>query len=430
MYTPVPIIEVRIWGKAVGAVALDPKLGYYAFEYQPAFLRSGIELAPLTMPIATASEPFVFADLPELTYRRLPGMLADALPDDFGNTLIDAWMAREGVAKSQITSLDRLAYMGKRGLGALEFKPVRGPKPSKSSTAIQLSALVESARRAVEGQIDNDAHAEAALAQIIQVGTSAGGARAKAVISWNPTTHEIRAGQFDVQAGFEHWLIKFDGVGVDERLGVSQDYGRIEYAYHLMARAAGITMSPCRLLEENGRAHFMTKRFDRDGNTKHHLQTLCGLAHLDYRQKATHDVSQVLLTIDRLGLGYAASEEALRRIAFNVMAANCDDHTKNVSFLLREGGVWELAPAYDVTYAYNPKGDWTYQHLMSVNGKFVDISLDDLLVVADRFGIGTAPHVLQQVREAVSSWPDFARQAKVSVSEVTRVGENHQHFSR
>ena len=430
MYTPVPIIEVRIWGKAVGAVALDPKLGYYAFEYQPAFLRSGIELAPLTMPIATASEPFVFADLPELTYRRLPGMLADALPDDFGNTLIDAWMAREGVAKSQITSLDRLAYMGKRGLGALEFKPVRGPKPSKSSAAIQLSALVESARRAVEGQIDNDAHAEAALAQIIQVGTSAGGARAKAVISWNPTTHEIRAGQFDVQAGFEHWLIKFDGVGVDERLGVSQDYGRIEYAYHLMARAAGITMSPCRLLEENGRAHFMAKRFDRDGNTKHHLQTLCGLAHLDYRQKATHDVSQVLLTIDRLGLGYEASEEALRRIAFNVMAANCDDHTKNVSFLLREGGVWELAPAYDVTYAYNPKGDWTYQHLMSVNGKFADISLDDLLVIADRFGIGTAPHVLQQVREAVSSWPDFAGQAKVSVSEVTRVGENHQHFSR
>jgi serine/threonine-protein kinase HipA len=430
VYTPVPIVEVRIWGKAVGAVALDPKLGYYAFEYQPAFLRSGIELAPLTMPIATASEPFVFADLPELTYRRLPGMLADALPDDFGNTLIDAWMAREGVAKSQITSLDRLAYMGKRGLGALEFKPARGPKPSKSSTAIQLSALVESARRAVEGQIDNDAHAEAALAQIIQVGTSAGGARAKAVISWNPTTHEIRAGQFDVQAGFEHWLIKFDGVGIDERLGVRQDYGRIEYAYHLMARAAGIMMSPCRLLEENNRAHFMTKRFDRDKNTKHHLQTLCGLAHLDYRQKATHDVSEVLLTIGRLGLGYAALEEAFRRIVFNVVAANCDDHTKNVSFLLREGGVWELAPAYDVTYAYNPKGEWTYQHLMSVNGKFATISRDDLLLVADRFGVGTAPQVLQQVSEAVSSWPDFAKQAKVSVSEVTRVGENHQRFSR
>jgi serine/threonine-protein kinase HipA len=430
VYTPVSIVEVRIWRKAVGAVALDPRLGYYAFEYQPAFVRSGIELAPLTMPLTAASEPFVFADLPELTYRRLPGMLADALPDDFGNALIDAWMAREGVATSQITSLDRLAYMGKRGMGALEFKPALGPKASKPSTAIELSALVESARRAVQGEIDTDAHAQAALAQIIQVGTSAGGTRAKAVVSWNPATGEIRAGQFDVQAGFEHWLIKFDGVGVDERLGVSQDYGRIEYAYHLMARAAGITMSPCRLVEEHGRAHFMTKRFDRDGNAKHHVQTLCGLAHLDYRQKATHDVSQLLLTIDRLGLGYDAKEEAFRRIAFNVIAANCDDHTKNVSFLLREGGAWELAPAYDVTSAYNPKGEWTYQHLMSVNGKFAAISRDDLLAVADRFGVGTAPEVLQQVNEAVASWPDFARQANVSGLEVTRIKEHHQDLSR
>jgi serine/threonine-protein kinase HipA len=430
VYTPVPIVEVRIWRKALGAVALDPKLGYYAFEYQPAFIRSGIELAPLTMPLAAANEPFVFADLPELTYRRLPGMLADALPDDFGNTLIDAWMAREGVRESQITSLDRLAYMGKRAMGALEFKPARGPTRSKSSTAIRLAELVESARRAVQGELDTDAHAEAALAQIIHVGTSAGGARAKAVVSWNPTTDELRTGQFDVQAGFEHWLIKFDGVGVDERLGVSQEYGRIEYAYYLMARAAGIAMSPCRLLEENDRAHFMTKRFDRDGNVKHHLQTLCGLAHLDYRQKAAHDVSQLLLTIDRLRLGYAALEEAFRRVAFNLAAANCDDHTKNVSFLLREGGAWELAPAYDVTYAHNPKGEWTYQHLMSVNGKFSAISRDDLMVVADRFGVGTAPQVLQQVDEAVASWPDFATTAKVSAPEVTRIREHHQRLLR
>ena len=426
MYMPVPIVEVRIWGKAVGAVALDPALGYYAFEYQPAFVRSGVELAPLTMPLDAASEPFVFTDLPESTYRRLPGMLADALPDDFGNALIDAWMAREGVEKAQITSLDRLAYMGKRGLGALEFKPARGPKPSKSTSAIEMAALVESARRAVQGELDTDAHAEAALAQIIQVGTSAGGARAKAVVSWNPKTHEIRAGQFDVQAGFEHWLIKFDGVGADERLGVSGDYGRIEYAYHLMAKAAGIVMSPCRLLEENGRAHFMTRRFDRDGNAKHHLQTLCGVAHLDYRQKATHDVSQLLMTVDRLQLGYPAMEEAFRRVAFNVAAANCDDHSKNVSFLLREGGAWELAPAYDVTHAYNPKGEWTYQHQMSVNGKFAGISRDDLMVVADQFVVGTAPKVLEQVRDAVSRWPDFARQAKVSPSEVKRIRDHHR----
>jgi len=423
-YTPVTVVEVRVWGKAAGAVALDPASGHYAFEYQPSFLRSGIELAPITMPLGGASAPFVFPDLPEITYRRLPGLLADALPDDFGNALIDAWMAQQGVDTTAITPLDRLAYMGKRGMGALEFKPARGPRSTKSATALEMSALVESARRAVAGELDTDAHAEAALAQIIQVGTSAGGARAKAVIAWNPKTHEIRAGQFDVESGFEHWLIKFDGVGADERLGLGRDYGRIEYAYHMMARAAGISMMPCRLLEENGRAHFMTRRFDRAGHTRHHLQTLCGLAHLDYRQKATHDVSQLMLVIDRLQLGYADKEEALRRTAFNVMAANCDDHTKNVAFLMREGGPWELAPAYDVTHAYNPKGEWTYQHLMSVNGKFHGIARDDLLELGDQFGIGTAPAVLKRVDEAVAAWPDFAAKAGVRAPERKRVGEH------
>ena len=426
MYRPVAAIEVRIWGGTVGAVALDPKSGYYAFEYAPAFIRSGIELAPLAMPLSAADQPFAFPELPELTYRRLPGMLADALPDDFGNTLIDAWMARDGVSKSRITSLDRLAYMGKRGLGALEFRPTRGPGAGKSSTAINLADLVESARRAVQGSLASDEHAQAALTQIFRVGTSAGGARAKAVVAWNPITDEIRAGQFDVEPGFEHWMVKFDGMGVDQELGEAQAYGRIEYAYHLMARAAGIAMSPSRLLEENGRAHFMTKRFDRDGNVRHHMQTLCGIAHLDYRQKATHDVSQLLLTIDQLRLNYADREEAFRRIAFDVMAANCDDHTKNLSFLLRKGGGWELAPAYDVTHAYNPKGEWTYQHLMAVNGKFADISQDDFLVVANRFGIGTAPHVLTEVGAAVSSWPEFAAKAKLSAPEAARIRSHHR----
>ncbi|MEX2270283.1 MAG: type II toxin-antitoxin system HipA family toxin [Vicinamibacterales bacterium] len=418
------MIEVRIWDQTAGAVALDPKLGYYAFEYAPAFARSGIELAPLTMPMKAARDPFVFPDLSDVTYRRLPGALADALPDDFGNALIDAWMARSGVHRSEITALDRLAYMGRRGLGALEFKPARGPRPSKTTTAIELSALVESARRAVHGHIGTDIHAAAALAQMIQVGTSAGGARAKAVIAWHPQSNEIRAGQFDVHEGFEHWLIKFDGVGKDERLGVSEDYGRIEYAYHLMAVAAGIEMAPCRLLLENGRAHFMTRRFDRDGNTKHHLQTLCGLAHLDYRQKATHDASQLFQTLRSLGLDYPALEQAYRRVAFNVMAANCDDHTKNVSFLLRQGRTWELAPAYDLTYAFNPKGEWTYQHLMSVNGKFGEISRNDLLILADTFAIGTAERVLTAVSEAVSGWAEFAQKAAVSESEVRRITEH------
>ena len=420
MYKPVHAIEVRIWGKKVGAVALDPRLGYYAFEYDPGFATSGIELAPLNMPLARAREPFVFADLPELTFKRLPALLADALPDDFGNSLIDAWMAGRGVAKSQVTPLDRLAYMGKRGTGALEFRPARS-LGSFGSTAIKLSRLIESARSAVQGEIGSGQLAKAALAQIIQVGTSAGGARAKAAIAWNPTSDEIRSGQFDVEPGFEHWLLKFDGMGVDRELEGCQDYGRIEYAYSLMARAAGIAMSPSRLLEEDGRAHFMTRRFDRDGNEKHHLQTLCAMAHLDYKQKASHDYGQLFLIIKQILPGYQALEEAFRRMTFNVMAANCDDHTKNISFILREGKNWELAPAYDVTFAHNPHGEWTSQHLMAVNGKFTGITRYDLLVVADRFGIGAAPQVLKQVAEAVSAWPDFASQAGVGLPEVRRI---------
>jgi serine/threonine-protein kinase HipA len=424
VYKPVHVIAVQVWGRRVGAAALDPRLGYYAFEFDPAFVRSGVELAPLTMPLAQAQAPFVFTDLPALTYHRLPALLADALPDAFGNTLINGWMAAKGVARERITPLDRLAYMGKRGMGALEFHPERSPGGA-SSTALSLATLVESARLALRGELGTGELASAALAQIIQVGTSAGGARAKAVIAWNPATQEIRAGQFEVAPGFEHWLLKFDGMGVDRELGNSQEYGRIELAYHLMATAAGIAMTPCRLLEEHGRAHFMTLRFDREGNRKHHVQTLCAMAHLDYKQKASHDYNQLLQTISRLHLGYATLEEAFRRIAFNVMTANCDDHTKNFAFLLREGGAWELAPAYDVTHAHNPDGEWTNQHLMAVNGKFSGITRADLLAVADRFGIGTAPQVMQRIGAAVTAWPDYAAQAGLSTTETTRIRQHH-----
>lgn len=430
MHKPVAVVEVRLWGKRVGAVARDPGLGYYAFEYDPGFVKTGIELAPLTMPLAKAGEPFVFTDLPELTYKRLPALLADSLPDDFGNALIDAWMADKGVARADISALDRLAYMGKRGMGALEFKPMRGPNVT-SHTAIKLAKLVESARLVVHGDLANDQHAHAALTQIIQVGTSAGGARAKATIAWNPQTNEIRAGQFDADVGFEHWLLKFDGMGADHELGTSQDYGRIEYAYSLMARAAGIDMAPCRLLEEGGRAHFMTRRFDRDGDAddgslgntaKHHMQSLCAMAHLDYKQKATHDYAQLLLTIQQLKLGHAALEEAFRRMAFNVMAANCDDHSKNFAFLLPAGTrQWRLSPAFDITHAYNPKGEWTYQHLMAVNGKFAGITRDDLLRVADRYAIGPAPKILAQIAETLDQWPSFARQAGLQEATIQTV---------
>jgi serine/threonine-protein kinase HipA len=278
------------------------------------------------------------------------------------------------------------------------------------------------------GSLHGDVEAQAALANIIRVGTSAGGARAKAVIAWNPSTDELRSGQFDAAPGFEHWLLKFDGVGGEAELGLGADYGRIEYAYHRMAVAAQIEMMPCRLLEENGRAHFMTRRFDREvaeGKTvKHHVQTLCAMDQLDFRQRATHSYSQLFLVIAHQGLDDAALDQAFRRMAFNAMARNCDDHTKNISFRLKQGGSWELAPAYDLTHAYNPTGEWTYQHLMSVNGKFDAITREDLLVEADRFGVPRARGVLAEVRAAVGSWTEFANEAGLSRKVADRVAKD------
>ena len=419
-----PAIEVLAWGRRVGAVAPDPRLGCYAFAYDPGWRRTGIELAPLTLPLDNRGDAFVFPNLPEATFHRLPGMLADALPDEFGNALIDAWMAEHGVPKSNVTILDRLAYMGKRGMGALEFKPARGSH-KESAAPLQMKSLVEGARKLIEGKLSLDTHAKAALANIIKVGISAGGARAKAVIAWNPETDQIRSGQFDAAEGFEHWLLKFDGVGKDPDLGTGADYGRIEYAYYRMATQAGIEMSPCRLLEENGRAHFMTRRFDREvvnGRTiKHHVQTLCAMDHLDFKQRGTHAYAQLFILISRLKLGDEAMGQIFRRMVFNVMARNCDDHTKNFAFRMKQGGSWELAPAYDLTHAYNPTGQWTYQHLMSVNGKFDRITREDLLMEADRFGVRRPNTLLADVRTALENWSGFAKEAGLSDSSSARV---------
>lgn len=415
----VEVVRVYAWGRFVGAVALDPS-GHYAFEYDPKFVASGIELAPLQMPLERADAPFIFRDLPIETYKRLPAMLADSLPDDFGNNIINAWMAKNGVSVTDITPLDRLAYMDSRGMGALEFKPPLGArKPSQS--AIEMASLVENARMAISGSIATDEFSEAALTQLLQVGTSAGGARAKAIIAWNRETSEIRAGQFDVPPEFEHWMLKLD-VGKDRDLGSSTNFGRIEYAYSLMAKAAGIHMADCHLLEENGRAHFMTKRFDRDGNTKIHMQSLCSMSHLDYKQVATHDYNQLFMTIDRLGLGEDAMEQAFRRMVFNVLAVNCDDHTKNFSFLMREGGSWELAPAYDITHSYMPGNKWVSQHLMSVNGKFAGARRADFIVVAERFRVGRAEVVVKEVEAAVAAWGRHAAKAGLPDSETRHIG--------
>ena len=412
-FKPVEAVSVEIWGHKVGAVAFNPESRFYAFEYEPRFLRSGIELAPLQMPLALGSEPFEFLSLPTETYHRLPAMIADALPDKFGNALINAWMADRGMNINNITALDRLAYMGQRSMGALTFRPNRGPSKTQPS-ALQMSALVTQARSAISGDFDNSDHTSDVLRQIIQVGTSAGGARAKATIAWNPQTQEVRTGQFDIPDGFQAWLLKFDGMGADAQLGLGRHYGRIEYAYSLMAKAAGLDMTECRLLEEEGRAHFMTRRFDRSGNERHHMQTLCAMAHLDFNQIGTHSYHQLFQTAQMLELDRASMQEILRRMIFNVLAANHDDHTKNFSFLLRRGHAWELAPAYDITFAFNPENKWLKQHLMSVNGKFEGITELDFREVADRYKLlGVCKDTIADIRAAVARWPQFANEAGV-----------------
>lgn len=429
-WVPVDVVEAWIWDRRAGVVALDPRLGCYAFAWDPVYARDGDELAPLHMPLRTDRSPYVFPSLSPDTWRRLPALLADALPDDFGNALVNRWLAARGIDAPRITPLDRLAYQGQRGMGALTFRPSRGPRTTKAS-AVELSSLVTAARAAVHGQVEDDEDETiVALRALIEVGTSAGGARAKAVVAFHPDTHELRSGQVAAPPGFQHWLLKFDGMGRDHELGASQQYGRIELAYHHMAVAAGIDMMPCRLLEEHGRAHFMTRRFDREPDgTRHHVLTLCGMDHLDFRLRGAHSYEQLLLVARRLRLPREAEVEILRRLVFNVVARNCDDHTKNVSFLLRRGQPWSLAPAYDVTFAHNPDGVWTHQHLMSVSGKFRGHTPDDVGALADRFGLGEWRRIVREVLDAVSGWPEHAAAAQVDEAEAARIGALHLRWS-
>lgn len=426
----VEVIETWIWGQRVGAVAWDPNRRTHVFEYDPAWWRGGVQLAPIMMPVdpgnpTPASRRFLFPALDEVTFKGLPGLLSDALPDAFGNQLIDAWMATHGYSPAQVTTLDRLAYMNKRGMGALEFRPARGGQTA-SSTPIQMARLVEQARRAFQGQLEERDKDARALNQLISVGTSAGGARAKAVLGWNPETDELVAGQFDLDDGFEHWLLKFDGMGLDQQLGPGQHYGRIEFAYHRMAVLAGIAMQPCRLHHEGGRAHFMTRRFDREGNRKHHVQSLCALQHMSYNFTRTHAYESLFLTARALGLDDAAMSQLFARMAFNVAACNQDDHTRNFAFLLREGGAWELAPAFDVTFAMDPGNRWLSAHQMSVAGKFEGIGRADLLTVADRFSIPGTATAFTRINDALSAWPGLAEDAGIASAEAGRIGAMHR----
>lgn len=409
-------VEVRIWDRTVGAVAqVAGRPGLYEFEYHPAFVATGLELSPLVMPLASRVR-YRFGTLNVDTYFGLPGLLADALPDRFGNALINEYLVRRGIAAEQITTLHRLLYTGRRAMGALEFSP---PLADSTGAAVvmplTLAALVEDARRALQGKTGE------VMQQIIDVGSSAGGARAKAVIGWNPSTRAVVSGQFDLSPGFEHWLLKFD-VGEDRTLGHTKGFGRIEYAHYQMATAAGIVMSPCELLEENGRAHFMTRRFDRVGNNKLHLHSLCGLAHLDFNTPSVHSYEQYMRTILDLNLGARALEQAWLRCVFNVAAVNCDDHTKNLAFLMDAAGRWSLAPAYDMCFSHNPAADrWTRQHQMLVRGKAWDITGADVLSLAEEFEIHRPRVLLKRVVDAVKEWPALAKAAGVVPDDIKRI---------
>lgn len=416
-YQRVEVLNVYVWDEHVGAVA--PAGRSYAFEYTPAWRRRHIELAPVLMPTISRRRIFSFPALSEETYQGLPPMLADSVPDRFGNGIIDSVLAREGVLPGEISALDRLAYVGRRGMGALTFAPDSSPR--NEHTAVEMNHLVEAARAALRGGLDDSDVAAESLNELIQVGTSAGGARAKAVIAWNTSTNEMRAGGITAPPGFEQWLLKFDGVGKDDQLGQAMNYGRTEYAYYLMGTAAGIEMSECRLLEEGGRAHFITRRFDRPGTDgeRLHMQSLCAIAAVDFNAIETNDYASLFTAAEKLGI--VDRDELFRRMVFNVLASNNDDHSKNHAFLMDQEGSWSLSPAYDITFAYDPRSSWTARHLMSVNGKFDAITREDLHAVGETFGIRGYRRIIREVEAAVADWRKFAAKASLPEDRILEV---------
>ncbi len=425
---------VHLWGTTIGAVNLEQQGGVATFQYTDQFLSSGINLAPLTMRLSR--EVFSFPGLNKQSFHGLPGMLADALPDKFGNAVIDAWLASQGRLPESFDAVERLCYIGKRGMGALEFAP---PQITiDDSTTVDMPELVELASRILTERehfaaslSGSESEKKAAMLDIVRVSSSAGGARAKALIAWNENTNEIRSGQVKAPDGYTYWLLKFDGItnNKDKELADPSDYGLVEFAYYLMATAAGIDMTQCRILKENGRNHFMTKRFDRTNlGDKIHMQSLCGMAHYDFNLAGAYSYEQAMLVIRRLGLGMEAVEQQFRRMVFNVLARNHDDHTKNIAFLMDRSGNWSLSPAYDVTYSWNAQGDWTNQHQMSINGKRDNFTIADFLACEKAVMLkrGRSKQIVREVQEAVSLWPEFASQAGVSEEKARDYARGHR----
>lgn len=427
--------SVELWGRQIGAVSWYDKRSIAAFQYTPEFTSGDIEVSPLVMPLRDA--PYEFPNLSRDTFKGLPGMLADCLPDKFGNALIDVWLAQQNRLPESFNPVERLCYAGSRAMGALEFKPSLrdATHVDKLIDVAELTGLANailSERESLQGNLFSVTSSQentAAVQEILRVGTSAGGARAKAVLAWNEKTGEFKSGQTATDEGFSHWLLKFDGVrnNSDKELADPLGYGRIEYAYSLMAREAGIIMMPCRLHEEGGRAHFMTKRFDRyENGAKLHYQSLGALMHYDFNLSGAYSYEQVSVVIRRLKLSVADLEQQVRRTFFNIVARNQDDHVKNIGFVMNPEGVWRLSPAFDLIYSFNPQGAWTSQHQMSVNGKRDDFDEQDLLSYASHAGIKRtrAKKLLSEVIEAVSLWQQFAKTAGVDIKQLKSIAKH------
>lgn len=425
---------VNLWGTTIGAVNLEEPGGIAAFQYTDSFSSSSIQVAPLMMRLSR--EVFSFPGLRKQSFHGLPGMLADALPDKFGNAVIDAWLAMQGRSAESFDAVERLCYTGQRGMGALEFAPPQ--IKIDDSTTVDMPELVELASRILTERENfgaslsgSETEKEAAMLDIVRVSSSAGGARAKALIAWNTDTNEIRSGQVKAPKGFTYWLLKFDGVAnnKDKELADPSGYGLVEFAYYLMAIAAGLEMTECRILQENGRNHFVTKRFDRtDSGEKLHMQSLCGIAHYDYNLAGAYSYEQAMLIIRRLGLGMEAVKQQFRRMVFNVIARNHDDHTKNIAFLMNRSGDWSLSPAFDVTYSWNSLGEWTNQHQMSINGKRDNFTIEDIQACEKNVGLkrGSSKEIVREIQHVVSRWTEFASEAGISEQKAQEYARGHR----
>jgi serine/threonine-protein kinase HipA len=422
------LAKVNLWGRTIGVVRWNDTQRIGEFQYMPEFARSGIQLSPLRMPLTEF--PYTFPALPYETFRGLPGMLADSLPDKFGNAVINAWLSRSKRDISSVNPVERLCYVGQRGIGALEYEPAL-LDPLAEGEIIEVASLVELSNRILNergqlggvltGQDDLDA-----MTDILRVGTSAGGARAKAILAWNPVTNEFRSGQLPARSGFEQWILKFDGISnnKDKELADPKGYGKIEYAYSLMAKEAGIVMTECRLHHEGGRSHFMTKRFDRtDTGNKIHMQSLCAMAHVDFNQAGVYSYEQTLMDMKHMQLPRVDLEQQVLRAMFNVVGRNHDDHVKNIAFLMTPDGAWRLSPAYDISYAYDPQGKWTSTHQMVINGKRDDFTADDLIALAEVAAIKPkkAKEMLQAVVDVIKRWGEFAIKAGVDKDNTEKI---------